>query len=205
MSIHHSNYNQHKINPCSTQTLSSILWFSTIMIWPLTTPCNQNSVPSPPPFWTAHGRISDSKSIHLSNMQPLTLMPKFYIIQAKCTYGFTHKPKYQWIQIPHSQWWFLLPFGKTRPQIKSNDSPQKLNAPVIVNRKIINIVMSSAQESETGPCFINGKYSAILHNALYRMSHIQCTTPIQFHNIVANRIITETVVQRRSKAVDMRL
>ena len=110
----------------------------------------------------------------------------------------------QWIQISLSQWWFLLPFGKTRPQIKSNDPPQKINAPVIVNRKIINTVMSSFQESESGPCFINGKYSATLHNALYKMNHIQGTTPIQFHNIVANGIITETVIQRRSKAMDMR-
>ena len=27
MSIHHSNYSQHKINSCSTQTLSIFLWF----------------------------------------------------------------------------------------------------------------------------------------------------------------------------------
>ena len=64
--------------------------------------------------------------------------------------------------------------------------------------------MSSVQESETGPCFINGKYSATLCNALNKMGHIQGTTPIQFHNIVADGIITEIVIQRRSKAMDMR-
>ena len=173
------------------------------MLETLTKQCKQLSSPYPPPFQTAHRMISNFKSIHFLNMQPLTLMPKFYIIQAKCTYGFTHTPKSQWIQISHSQWCFLLPFGKTRPQIKSNDPPQKINAPVIVNRKIINTVMSSFQESESGPCFINGKYSATLHNALYKMNHIQGTTPIQSHNIFVNEIITNIVVQRISKATDM--
>ena len=66
--------------------------FSFIMLQPLTTPCKQLSAPSPPPFQQYHGKISNSESINLLNMRPLTLMPKFDIIQAKCTYGFTQTP-----------------------------------------------------------------------------------------------------------------
>ena len=64
--------------------------------------------------------------------------------------------------------------------------------------------MSSVQESETGSGFINGKYAVPLRNALHEMGHIQGPTSIQFDNIVANGIITDIVLQRRSKAMDMR-
>ena len=63
--------------------------------------------------------------------------------------------------------------------------------------------MSSVQESETGSGFINGKDSMNLFNSLHEMGHIQGLTPIQFDNIVINGIITDTVVQGRSKAMDM--
>ena len=59
------------------------------MLYPFTTPCKQPSVTSSPPFQPDRGGISNSESIHLLNMWPLTLMPKFYIILYKCTYGFT--------------------------------------------------------------------------------------------------------------------
>ena len=42
-----------------------------------------------------------------------------------------------------------------------------------------------------------------IHNALHEMGHIQGTTLIKFDNIVANRIITDTVVQRIYKAMGM--
>ena len=64
--------------------------------------------------------------------------------------------------------------------------------------------MSSVQESETGSCFINGKYAVPLRNALYEMGNIQGPTPIQFDKILANGIITDTVVQHISKVMDMR-
>ena len=64
--------------------------------------------------------------------------------------------------------------------------------------------MSSVQESETCSGFINGKYAVPLLNSLHEMGHIQGPTPIQFDNIYSNGIITDTVVQRGSKAMDMR-
>ena len=64
--------------------------------------------------------------------------------------------------------------------------------------------MSSVQESETGSGFINGKYAVPLRNALHEMGHTQGPTTIQFYNFFANGIITDIVVQHRSKAMDMR-
>ena len=96
----------------------------------------------------------------------------------------------------NSGFFYLYDIQKT--PIKPNDPRPKLNAPVLVNNKIINTVMSSIQESETGSGFIKKKYAAPLHNSLHEMGDIQCPPPIQFDNIVTNGIITDTVVQCRS-------
>ena len=92
---------------------------------------------------------------------------------------------------------------KPKIPIKLNDPPPKLNAPVLANSKIIDNVMSSVQEYETGLGLINGKYDVPLLNALHEMVHIKGPTRIQFDNIVNNCIITDTVVQRIPKAMDM--
>ena len=98
----------------------------------------------------------------------------------------------------HNGGFFYLS-DKPKLPIKPNDPPPKLNALVLVNGKIIDTVMFSVQESETGSGFINGTDAVPLHNALHEMGHIKGPTPIQFDNIFSNGIITDTVVQRRSK------
>ena len=55
---------------------------------------------------------------------------------------------------------------KTKLPIKPNDPPPNIIEPVIFNRKIIDTVMYSVQESETGSGFINGKDAVPLRNAL---------------------------------------
>ena len=64
--------------------------------------------------------------------------------------------------------------------------------------------MSSVQEYETASSFISKKYAAPLCNALHKMGHIQGPKTIQFDYIVANITITDTVVQCRSKAMDIK-
>ena len=64
--------------------------------------------------------------------------------------------------------------------------------------------MSSIQESETGSGFINSKYYVTLCNDLHGMDHIQGPAPIKIDIIFTNGIITDTVVQRISKAMGMR-
>ena len=115
-------------------------------------------------------------------MWPLTLLPKFDIIQAKCTYGFTHTPPISMNQNIALTTVVSSAFI-TNPKYKSNQMILQLNAPVLINSKITDTVVSSVQESETSSGFINGKYDVPLRNALHEIGHIQGPTPIQFDNI----------------------
>ena len=137
-------------------------------------------------------------------MQSFTIMPKFdRAIQM-----------HLWIQsdasylneIQDRSWngGFLYLSDIPKLPLKPKDPPPKLNVPSLVNSKIIDTVMSSVQESETGSGFINGKDSVTLCNSLHEMGHIQGLAPIQFDNIVINSIITDKVVQHKSKSMDIR-
>ena len=64
--------------------------------------------------------------------------------------------------------------------------------------------MSSAQESETGMGYINARDGIPLRQTLKEVNHPQGATPLWFDNLVATGILTDTVTQRRSKAMDMR-
>ena len=94
--------------------------------------------------------------------------------------------------------------NKPRLPIKPADPPPPLNAPILVNSKVIPNVMSSAQEAETGMGFLNARDAVPIRQTLQEMGHPQGPTPIQFDNIVATGVINDTVTQRRSKAMDMR-
>ena len=74
----------------------------------------------------------------------------------------------------------------------------------MTNSKIIDAVMSSAQEAETGAGFFNAKEIIPLRTALEDLGHPQGPTPLQFDNKVATSILNDEVSQRRSKAMDMR-
>jgi hypothetical protein len=63
--------------------------------------------------------------------------------------------------------------------------------------------MSSVQESETGSGFLNAKDAVPMRATLEEMGRKQGPTPIQFDNKCAVGILTDTVVRRRSKAMDM--
>ena len=86
------NITNKKLTPAQLNHCQEFCGFSIILLEPLTTPCKHPSVPSPPPFHPARGKISNFESIHFLTMQTLTLMPKFDTIQVKCTYGFTQEP-----------------------------------------------------------------------------------------------------------------
>ena len=88
--------------------------------------------------------------------------------------------------------------------IKHDDPPPMHNAPILVNSKILDVVMSSVQESKTGSGFLNAKDAVPMRTALEEMGRKQGPTPIQFDNKCSVGILTDTVVQRRSKAMDMR-
>jgi len=87
---------------------------------------------------------------------------------------------------------------------KHTDPPPMHNAPILVNSKIIDAVMSSIQESETGSGFLNAKDAVPMRTTLEEMGRKQGPTPIQFDNKCAFGILTDTMCQRRSKVMDMR-
>jgi hypothetical protein len=96
---------------------------------------------------------------------------------------------------------FFYLSNKPELPIKPEDPAPPLNAPILVNSKVINTVMSYVQESETGSGFINAKDAIPMRTTLQEM---QGPTPIQFDKKCASGILTDTVVQPRSKAMDMR-
>jgi hypothetical protein len=101
----------------------------------------------------------------------------------------------------HSGGYFYL---STKPKlpISPDGPPPPLNALTLVNSKIIDAAMSFVQES--GSRFINSKDAVPIRTTLQEMGHPQGPTPLQFDNKCAVGILTDTAVQRRSKAMDMR-
>ena len=94
--------------------------------------------------------------------------------------------------------------SKPNLPILANAPAPPLNAPIAVKSKIIDAVMSSASEAETGAGFYNAKELLSLRQALEDLGHPQGPTPIQFDNKSATQILKDEVTQKRSKAMDMR-
>ena len=88
--------------------------------------------------------------------------------------------------------------SKPNLPILANDPAPPLNAPIAVKSKIIDAVMSSASEAETGAGFYNAKELLSLRQALEDLGHPQGPTPIQFDNKSATQILKEEVTQKRS-------
>ena len=78
------------------------------------------------------------------------------------------------------------------------------NGPILMVCKIIDAVMSSAQEAETAAGFLTAKELVPVRQTLIEMGHPQGPTPLQFDNKCATGIMNDTVRQKRSKAMDMR-
>jgi hypothetical protein len=88
--------------------------------------------------------------------------------------------------------------------INANDAEPTPNAPINILCKIIDAVMSSAQEAETGAGFLNGKELVPMRTTLEELGHKQGPTPLQFDNKVATGIMNDDIQQKRSKSMDMR-
>ena len=99
---------------------------------------------------------------------------------------------------------FYFLSSKTNLPINSDDPAPPINDPIATNSSIIDTVMSSAQEAETGAGFFNAQQLVPLRLALEELGHKQGLTPLQFDNKVATSIINDKISQRRSKAMDMR-
>ena len=88
--------------------------------------------------------------------------------------------------------------------IRESHAPPPHNAPIQVISKIIDAVMSSAQEAETGAGFINGRELVPSIQALEEMGHPQSPVPIQFDNKLATALMNTECKPKQSKSMDMR-
>ena len=99
---------------------------------------------------------------------------------------------------------YMFLSDKTNLHIYSAQPPPPSNAAVHVICKLVDEVMSLAQEVESGVVFINGKELICIQQTLEEMGHPQGPTSLQFDNMVAEGITSDTVKQKMSKAMDMR-
>ncbi len=64
--------------------------------------------------------------------------------------------------------------------------------------------MSSAAEAELGALFINAKAAVSIRQTLEELGHLQPRTPIQTDNSTALALLTNKILLRALKAMDMR-
>ena len=78
------------------------------------------------------------------------------------------------------------------------------NGAVLNISQIIKAVMSSAAEAELGALFINAKMAVSMRRTLEELGHPQERTPIQTDNLTAHALLTNKILPKALKAMDMR-
>jgi hypothetical protein len=79
------------------------------------------------------------------------------------------------------------------------------NEAILNISQIIRAVMSSAAEAELGALFINAKTAVSIRQTLIELGHPQPRTPMQTDNATAHALLTNKILPKALKAVDMRL
>jgi hypothetical protein len=74
---------------------------------------------------------------------------------------------------------------------------------MLIISKVLKHVMSSAAEAEIGAVFINAKEGAVLRTTLEELVHKQPPTPMETDNTTATGYINGTIIQKRTKSMDM--
>jgi hypothetical protein len=69
--------------------------------------------------------------------------------------------------------------------------------------QIIKTVMSSAAEAELGALFINAKMAVSMQCTLEELGHPQTRTPIQTDNSMVHALLTNKILPKALKAMDM--
>ncbi len=78
------------------------------------------------------------------------------------------------------------------------------NGAVLNISQIIKAVMSSAAEAELGALFINAKMAVSMQRTLEELGHPQERMPIQTDNLTAHALLTNKILPKALKAMDMR-
>jgi hypothetical protein len=77
------------------------------------------------------------------------------------------------------------------------------NGAVLNILQIIKTVMSSAAEAKLGTLFINAKMAVSMQRRLEELGHPQLRTPIQTDNSMAHVLLTNKILPKALKAMDM--
>ena len=86
----------------------------------------------------------------------------------------------------------------------SNEEIPKNNGAVLNISQIIRAVMSSAAEAELGALFINAKTAVSIRQTLKELGHPQPQMPMQTNNSTAHALLTNKILPKALKAMDMR-
>ncbi len=78
------------------------------------------------------------------------------------------------------------------------------NGAVLNILQIIKAVMSSAVEAKLGALFINAKTAVSMQQTLKELGHPQPQTPIQTNNLTTHALLTNKILPKALKAMDMR-
>ncbi|KAL7523430.1 hypothetical protein ACHAWF_000517 [Thalassiosira exigua] len=86
----------------------------------------------------------------------------------------------------------------------SSDKDIPRNNGAILNvSQIIKATISSAAEVELGALFINAKLAVPIRTTLVKLGHAQPKTPVQTDNLTAYGVLTNTIMPKATKAMDM--
>ena len=88
--------------------------------------------------------------------------------------------------------------------IKEPTNVPKPNGPVYTVYHILRHIMVSTVEAEIVALFKNGQEAVVLRNTLRNLGHPQPPTPIKTDNSTTVGIANNTILQRKSRAMDMR-
>ena len=80
----------------------------------------------------------------------------------------------------------------------------KNNGTILNISQIIKAVMSSMAEVELGALFINAKTAISMRHTLEELGHPQPLTLMQTDNSIANALLTNKIMLKALKAMDMR-
>jgi hypothetical protein len=78
------------------------------------------------------------------------------------------------------------------------------NRAILNTSQIIKSVMSLAAKAELGALYLNAREAVPCRTLLYELGHKQPPTPIKTNNSTALGIVTNNILPRRTKAMDMR-
>jgi len=93
---------------------------------------------------------------------------------------------------------------RRRTLFLSTGTDEAPNNGAILNISQIIKSMSLAAEAELGALYINAREAVPCQTLLHEMGHPQPPTPIQTDNSTALGVVTNNILPRRTKAMDMR-